>query len=145
VAMENIDALWNFDDAAQTEERFQKLIAEIDNDADTGWAIELLTQLARAQGLQRKFAEAHATLDLAQSALKPELKPEMQRALLDELTAAGEVDGYMFEEIGECLLALNHLDDAVPYFAKAYEALSRDAWLMENEPARMARLKALFS
>jgi tetratricopeptide (TPR) repeat protein len=284
---QDIDALWNFDDPAQTEDRFQKLIAEVDDDANTAWVIELLTQLARAQGLQRKFAEAHEALDLAQSTLKPamhrahiryllergrvfnssgkraESKPlflqawqlgldasednlaidaahmlgivedaeaalqwnekalahaeqsadpkarnwlaslynntgwthhglgeyeralelfqralrfreaqgqpgpiriaqwsvarclrslgradealTMQRTLLDELTAAGEVDGFVFEEIGECLLALDQLDDALPYLAKAHDVLSQDAWLVENEPARLKRLKELIS
>lgn len=32
---QDIDALWNFDDPAQTEDRFQKLIAEVDDDANT--------------------------------------------------------------------------------------------------------------
>ena len=282
-----IDSLWNFNDPAQTEDRFQELISEIDGDTDMAWSIELLTQLARTQGLQQKFAEAHETLDLAQSELKPAMqranirfllergrvfnssgkreeskplflqawqlgldasednlavdaahmlgiveagqeslrwnelamahaeksaapqarnwlgslynnigwtyhglnqfetaldrfqralrfreaqaKPDliriakwsmarclrslgrvdealaMQRALLDEFNAAGETDGYVFEEIGECLLALNQLDDAVPYFAKAYEILSQDAWLVAQEPARLQRLKNFFS
>ena len=28
---------------------------------------------------------------------------------------------------------------------QAYESLSQDAWLVENEPARLQRLKQLFS
>lgn len=66
-----------------------------------------------------------------------------QLALHTEFEAAGETDGYVFEEIGECLLALQRETEAKPYFTKAYEVLSQDAWLMENEPERIKRLKEL--
>jgi tetratricopeptide (TPR) repeat protein len=66
-----------------------------------------------------------------------------QLALKDEFEATGETDGYVFEEIGECLLALKREEEAHPYFAKAYEILSQDAWLAEQEPERLARLKGL--
>jgi tetratricopeptide (TPR) repeat protein len=66
-----------------------------------------------------------------------------QLALREELESAGESDGYVFEEIGECLLALNRAEDARPYFAKAYEILAGDVWLPEREPERLARLKEL--
>jgi tetratricopeptide (TPR) repeat protein len=38
--------------------------------------------------------------------------------------SADEEDGYVFEEIGECMLALNRLEEARAYFAKAYGLLS---------------------
>jgi len=66
-----------------------------------------------------------------------------QMALRDEFETAGEVDGFVFEEIGECLLALKRGDEAQPYFAKAYEVLSRDEWLAEKESGRLMRLKEL--
>ena len=52
-------------------------------------------------------------------------------------------DGYAFEEIAECLLALNRANDAAPYFARAHELLSGDPWLQRDEPERLARLKEL--
>jgi hypothetical protein len=64
-------------------------------------------------------------------------------ALKDEFETAGESDGYVFEEIGECLLALNREVEARPYFSKAYEILASDAWLAEQEPDRLARIKEL--
>jgi tetratricopeptide (TPR) repeat protein len=67
----------------------------------------------------------------------------LQRALLDELEASGEKDGYVFEELGECLLALGQPEAARPYFALAHAALSQDPWLAEDEPARLERLKML--
>jgi tetratricopeptide (TPR) repeat protein len=66
-----------------------------------------------------------------------------QMALRDEFEAAGESDGYVFEEIGECLLALDRAQEAKPYFAKAHEILSQDRWLAEKEPARLERLNEL--
>ena len=69
----------------------------------------------------------------------------MQMKLKDEFDFAGEIDGYVFEEIGECLLALNRAEEARSYFAKAYEELSQDSWLAEKEPERLTRLKELGS
>jgi tetratricopeptide (TPR) repeat protein len=68
-----------------------------------------------------------------------------QRALLAESEAdsANEPDGYVLEEIAECLLALGRAGEARPFFARAHAALSRDPWLPENEPERIARLAEL--
>ena len=66
-----------------------------------------------------------------------------QMTLKDELDSAGEKDGYVFEEIGECLFALNRPKQARPYFRKAYEHLLQDTWLAEHEPERLRRLKEL--
>jgi tetratricopeptide (TPR) repeat protein len=66
-----------------------------------------------------------------------------QMALKDEFESAGESDGYVFEEIGECLLLLNRSEEARPYFLKAHEVLSQDPWLLEKEPERLVRLKGL--
>ena len=67
----------------------------------------------------------------------------MQTALLEENRARSEEDGYVYEELGECLLLLGAEVEARPYFAEAYRLLSRDSWLSTNEPNRLARLKAL--
>jgi len=68
---------------------------------------------------------------------------EMQRAQLREFESLGAKSGYVFEELGECLLLLHQTAEAQPYFASAYEALSQDPWLVENEPERLQRLKEL--
>ncbi|MDE2845866.1 MAG: tetratricopeptide repeat protein [Gemmatimonadota bacterium] len=67
----------------------------------------------------------------------------IQRSLLEEHEAAGTSDGYVYEEIGECLFALDRPDEARPFFGRAYQELSKDGWLVENEPERMDRLKRL--
>ena len=66
-----------------------------------------------------------------------------QLTLEEELDSAGENDGYVFEEIGECLLALHREDEARPYFLKAYELLMQDPLLFPRKPDRLARLKEL--
>ena len=66
-----------------------------------------------------------------------------QMELEKEFESANEKDGYVFEEIGECLLALNRMEAAQPYFAAACRLLSQDVSLAEQEPARLERLRQL--
>lgn len=68
----------------------------------------------------------------------------IQQRLQKEWQESGaESDGYVYEELGECLLALKRSEAAVPYFAKAYELLSKDIWLVRDEPSRLQRIKEL--
>ena len=68
----------------------------------------------------------------------------IQERLVAEAAAAGERDdGFMAEEIGECLLALGRAEEARPHFARAASLLGADAWLTEHEPDRIARLRDL--
>jgi len=66
-----------------------------------------------------------------------------QMHLKEEFDSSGEKDGYVLEEIGECLLALNRREEARPYFSAAFETLSQDVSLVASDPDRLARLKAL--
>lgn len=67
----------------------------------------------------------------------------IQRKLLEEHERSASRDGYVFEELAECLLAFGRAAEAAPYFAQAYAELSPDPWLAINEPARLERLKRL--
>jgi tetratricopeptide (TPR) repeat protein len=279
----DFDKLWNFNNPSETEVKFRELLLSTENNND--YKCELLTQLARAEGLQRKFDSAHSTLDKAEKLLnlsvprlqirlflergrvfnssgrKDKAVPfflkawetaksahedffavdaahmlgiatapdeqvewniiameyaenaseerakgwlgalynnlgwtyfdmkkyetalglfekglewrkerkqvqeiriarwsiaktkrmlghieeaiEIQFSLKKEYDEDSEKDGYVFEEIAECLLALSRQDEAKTYFKTAYEYLSKDEWLMENEKERMERLKQL--
>ncbi len=66
-----------------------------------------------------------------------------QMKLKEEFESIGESDGYVFEEIAECLLALKRKQTARPYFTKAYKVLSKDNFLVNQEPERIKRLKEL--
>lgn len=281
----DFDNLWNYDDPSATERQFRQLLPDAESKDDKSYLAQLLTQIARAQGLQRRFDDAHQTLDVAAALLTDDLqtarvryllergrvfnsssKPDQARplflqawelgqairedfyavdaahmmaivepsesqmqwnlkalalaessdqprarkwlgslynnigwtyhdagqynealaifekalkfreeqgdpisiriakwriartlrslgrtqealdqqyTLLAEHRVAGTKDGYVNEEIGECLLALDRADEARPYFAQAYAALSQDEWLAANEATRLARLKSL--
>lgn len=67
-----------------------------------------------------------------------------QRLLLAESQASGkEGDGFISEEIAECLYALGQADAARPYFRQAHAVLLKDTWLAKNESARLERLARL--
>ena len=84
------------------------------------------------------IARAYRSLNQLDKAL------ELQRALLKDNEADnGSTNSYVFEEIAECLYALDKPEEAKPYFQKAYDMLSQDAWLVANEAARLERLKEL--
>ncbi len=280
-----LDALWDFDDPATSEARFRQRLSEPGTEADPALLAETKTQLARSQGLQRHFDEAHATLDqvearlaemparvqvryalergrvfnssgqperavpffesawelartagedglavdaahmlgiaepgergmawnlkaleLARASTQPAANrwqgplynnigwsyfdagryedalgmfeqalewqqtngPEkeiriarwciardlralgrieealaMQQALFAEYEQSLSEDGYVSEELGECLLALGRSAEARPHFQRAYTLLSQDIWLSANETDRLARLQQL--
>lgn len=87
---------------------------------------------------QWTIARAYRALGRTEDAL------EIQKTLEAEIEAKGVAsDGYIEEEIAECLLVLGKPDEAKPYFKKAYEILSRDTWLVQNQPDRLKRLDEL--
>jgi tetratricopeptide (TPR) repeat protein len=64
---QTLDALWDFDHPAESEARFRAELAR--QPARSREAAEAATQIARAQGLQRKFTDADRTLDGVERAL----------------------------------------------------------------------------
>lgn len=68
----------------------------------------------------------------------------LQQTLLRDMEQAGEpCDGYLHEELAECLHALGRHEDARPHFQRACRLLSSDAWLARREPERLRRLAEL--
>jgi tetratricopeptide (TPR) repeat protein len=63
---------------------------------------------------------------------------EIQRGL----AASESEDGFINEELGECLLVLGRAAEAKPYFAKASASLSQIDWVAEDK-ARIQRLQKL--
>lgn len=282
----DFDKLWNYEDPAATEAKFRELLPAAEKGKDRGYYIELLTQLARTQSLQKKFDKAHEILDKAMKLVSAEhivprirfmlergrtynsskeyekarelfhaaylqsekygednlaidavhmlgivnkdeeslkwnnLAIEMAERTTDEkakswlgplynntgwtyhdmgeydkalsifeknvewhtkresgmqlyiakwsvarcLRSLGRVeealemqmalrgkdnemysceDGYNAEEIAECLFALGRAEEAKPYFSRAYEQLSKDSWVQENDKEKLERLRAL--
>lgn len=124
---------------------------------NTGWAYHALAEYASAletfekaeawQRSQGRLPETRVAVWCVARTLRSlnRVEEALSRlmTLQAEFESAGESDGYVFEEIGECLLCLNRPQEAHPYFSKAYEILIQDAWLVEQEPDRIARLKSL--
>jgi tetratricopeptide (TPR) repeat protein len=68
----------------------------------------------------------------------------IQREILSGINENNEEqDGYVHEEIGECLLAMKREEESKPFFKQAYDLLSKDIWLKANEQQRLERLKKL--
>ena len=67
----------------------------------------------------------------------------IQRELERQIADVEHPDGYVYEELAECLHALGRTDDARPYFLRAHELLSKDHWFVEGEAPRLARLATL--
>ncbi|MFC1572187.1 tetratricopeptide repeat protein [Candidatus Eisenbacteria bacterium] len=87
-----------------------------------------------------KWSVAHTLRKLN----RPEDALEMQKEIEKEIVAEeGDPDGYVFEEIGECLFALGRENLAQPYFEKAYALLSEEQWIKDSDPERLERLKRL--
>ncbi|MHC5021475.1 MAG: tetratricopeptide repeat protein [Planctomycetota bacterium] len=82
-------------------------------------------------------ARAHRSLGRHDEALTRLRRIESERG------KAGKPSGYVYEEIGENLHAQGKGDEARPWFAKAWTELSKDAWLVEHQPERIARIREL--
>lgn len=282
--MLDFDTLWDYNHPEETEQKFTSLLKQAEDSGNIGYLAELLTQVARTQGLQAKYDIAHATLDRAEELLNNELivaqiryylergrvfnsssrpmnalplflnawelgiqsgeddyavdaahmlgiaestpekrmewnlkaldyaekKPKasrwlgslynnigwaqvengnleealelfkralefrmeqgnpvsvfiakwsvakilrllgqvddafaIQKELLIESEQTSNPDGYVYEEIAECLLTLNKGEEAQQYFSLCYDHLILDSYLITNEPERISRIKEL--
>jgi tetratricopeptide (TPR) repeat protein len=107
---ERLDALWDFDAPAIAEARFRAELAK--HPMPSREARETTTQVARALGLQRKFAEADSVLD----------------TLADDLDKApARIRVRYLLERGRVRNSGGKPADAVPLFKEAASASLRDA------------------
>jgi len=65
----DFDTLWDYQRPEGTEAAFRALLPEAERGPDRSYHLQLLTQIARAQGLQRRFDAAHETLDVVEARL----------------------------------------------------------------------------
>ena len=101
-----IDALWDYNEPARSEAAFRELLADVPVSGDRDYTAQVHTQIARAQGLQRSFDDAHATLDGVESRL-------------DETSPLVHVR-YQLER-GRVLNSSGHAGEARPLFLGAWE------------------------
>jgi tetratricopeptide (TPR) repeat protein len=75
--------LWDYDRPERSEQQFRSLLPAAEATGEPSYMAELLTQIARAQGLQRHFDAAHRTLDEAEALLGEGAARPMVRYLLE--------------------------------------------------------------
>lgn len=126
----DFDALWDYEQPGRTEAAFRELLAADVDGSDVSYRLQLLTQIARAQGLQRKFADAHATLDGVETQVDdaPSLLPAVRYCL----------------ERGRVHNSAGDRDAARPLFQRAWD-LSRpqpDAAFFAVDAAHMMAIAA---
>lgn len=102
----DFDKLWNFNKPSETESKFRELLSMAEESKNVDYRLQLLTQIARTQGLQRKFEEAHHTLD------------DIKKAL-SQKTSVAEVRYYL--ERGRVFNSSKKQDLALPLFEKAVD------------------------
>lgn len=106
----NFDSLWNYQQPDSTEMVFQKILENLHDSVemsyDQEYHVELLTQIARAQGLQGKFEQAFHTLNTADSLLQDSMFVPKIRYLLEK---------------GRVYYSNKNLDTAKKFFLEAYQ------------------------
>ena len=102
----DFDTLWDYDHPSATEKRFRELLPAALDSRDLPYLTQLLTQIARSEGLQRKFEAAHKTLDRVQKGLDKTDDRTRVRYLLER--------GRVFNSSGK-------RDDARPLFLEAFD------------------------
>ncbi len=106
----DFDALWDYEHPDQTEVAFRQLLPQAEHSYGRSYHLQLLTQIARTQSLQRKFVEAHQTLDDVKGELRAELVVPTIRYLLER--------GRTFNSSG-------HPDEALTLFQQAWDLASK--------------------
>src|SRR3712207_2634811 len=79
----DFNTLWDYGQPAQSEARFRELLSAAQSSGDRDYYLQLLTQIARAQGLQKNYDAAHATLDHVRGQMTDDLKAIRVRYLLE--------------------------------------------------------------
>lgn len=100
----DFDALWDYQHPDQTEAAFRQLLPQAEHNPDPSYHLQLLTQIARTQGLQRQFGEAHHTLDLVKDQLSTQFVVPTIRYLLER--------GRVFNSSGQPIEAQNWFQQA---------------------------------
>ena len=93
VPLAKFDELWDYGDPAATEAKFRALLPEAESGGDASLHAQLLSQIARTEGLQRRFEEADSTLLRAEALLTADMPLAQARVLLERgrlLNSSGE-------------------------------------------------------
>jgi tetratricopeptide (TPR) repeat protein len=105
-----LQSLWDFQNPGTSELRFRRALQGSSGPTNAVPRAEILTQIARAQGLQRRFQAAHRTLDRIEPHL-PQLGPRLR--ILYSL------------ERGRVLRSAGKPKSALPHFRRAWKIARR--------------------
>lgn len=108
--MIRFDDLWDYNRPDETRRRLIKLLEEQASKEGSDYKAELLTQIARTEGLQGQFEAAHQTLDEAELLLADDMPAARVRYLLER---------------GRVYNSSSRPDLAVPYFRQAWDVACR--------------------
>lgn len=111
----DFNELWDFNDLAGTEAKFREILPLAHQSGDLGYLAELMTQIARTQGLQGKSPAAHETLDQVESILTPALVKARVRYLLERGRATNGIPGATDAEVGA------RKEKSKPFFEEAWD------------------------
>lgn len=106
----DFDRLWDYQDAAGTEARFREILPQASEAGDPDYLAQLLTQIARTEGLQGRFDDALETIERAQALVTPEMGQARIRCLLER---------------GRILNSSDRPQEAKPYFSQAWSEACR--------------------
>lgn len=115
----DFDSMWNYNDPAASEKKFRDLLPAAKQSRNKSYYAQLLTQIARAQGLQDNFVGANETLDRVQNMLSDEMIVARVRYLLER---------------GRVLNSSGSPEQAKPLFQQAWElatAKGKDYWAVD--------------
>ncbi|NOZ09193.1 MAG: tetratricopeptide repeat protein [FCB group bacterium] len=115
----DFDSMWNYNDPAASEKVFRDLLPNAKRSRNKSYYAQLLTQIARAQGLQDNFTGANETLDRVQNLLTDEMIVARVRYLLER---------------GRVLNSSGSPEKAKPLFLQAWElatANGKDYWAVD--------------
>jgi tetratricopeptide (TPR) repeat protein len=104
--LENFDKLWALGDPVIIEKKFNEILPQARSLEDKSIYLQIMSQIALTQALQKKFNEAHKTLDDAEALLTPEYDLARVRILLER--------GRIFQQAEK-------ISEARRYFEQAFE------------------------
>jgi tetratricopeptide (TPR) repeat protein len=104
MSVADFDTLWNYGDPAGTEAKFRALLPDAER-ADADLHAQLLSQIARCEGLQRNFEEARRLLDEAERVSGGEAGTAAVRILLER--------GRTYNSDGDTATAIPYFESAL--------------------------------
>jgi tetratricopeptide (TPR) repeat protein len=108
---------------------------------DPAAALDLFQMALAAREAEGDAKKIHVARWSVARALRSLGRLEEALSIQRRLLAEGTPDGYVHEEIAECLLARGEELEAALHFGAAYQALCSDPWFRRDEPDRLERMR----